>query len=207
MTRVSSPGSAFVVPLGVDGLASMLAAKTGARRRTRTPFDDALKDFWSSCEAQLRSSTIANYRHGIGQFERWAKKAGVHLTEDLSPPRLRAFREHLIGGGKRKVLKGGKRGARLDTDARRHPVTINTYLTSTKVLLNHWRALGLTPELSKDAISDALKRLPVPREEAAFLRPAEFSPLLRAALRHDRIVYAETREEHAGLRVKGTTSR
>ena len=86
---------------------------TGAPKRTRTPFEDALKDFWTSCRAQLRASTIANYRHGISQFERWAKKTGVQLTEDLSSPRLRAFREHLITGGKRKVVKGGSRGARL----------------------------------------------------------------------------------------------
>jgi integrase len=76
-----------------------------------------------------------------------------------------------------------------------------------KVLLNHWRALGLTPELSKDTISDALKRLPVPREEAAFLRPRDISLLLKAALLHDRVVYAETREEHSGMRPKGTTPR
>jgi integrase len=181
--------------------------KTGARRRTRTPFDDALKDFWTSCRAQLRASTIATYGHGIRLFERWAKKTGVQLTEDLTPPRLRAFREHLIAGSKRKVVKGDKRGARVDSDGRRNPVTINTYMTNTKVLLNHWRALGLTPELSKDTISDALKRLPVPREEAEFLRPGDIALLLRAALRHDRVVYVETRDEHAGLRQKGTTPR
>jgi hypothetical protein len=103
--------------------------KTGARRRTRTPFDDALKDFWTSCRAQLRASTIATYGHGIRLFEQWAKKTGVQLTEDLTPPRLRAFREHLIAGGRRKVVKGGKRGARVDSDGRRNPVTINTYMT------------------------------------------------------------------------------
>jgi integrase len=180
---------------------------TGARLRTRTAFDDALKSFWASCRAQLRASTIATYRHGIGLFERWVKKSGVQITEDLTPARLRAFREHLIAGGKRKVVKGGRRGARVDSDGRRHPVTINTYMTNVKVVLNHWRALGLTPELSKDTISDALKRLPVPREEAEFLRPRDITLLLRAALRHDRVAYAETRREHAGLRPKGTTPR
>jgi len=180
---------------------------TGAPLRTRTPFDHALTAFWTSCKAQLRATTIATYRHGIVHFERWAKKTGVHLTEDLTSHRLRAFREHLIAGGKRKVLKGSKRGARVDTETLRNPVTINSYMKNTKALLNHWRALGLTPAVSKDAITDALKSLPVPREEADFLRPDSITALLRASLRHDRVVFAETRAEHAGLRPKGTTPR
>lgn len=180
---------------------------SGAPQRTRTPLAGALKDFWRSCEARLRKSTIGTYRHGVNQFETWAESAGVTLTEQLTPPRLRTFREHLIAGGKREVVKGDRRGRRQDSSTRRHPITVNTYLTSTKILLNHWRGLGLTPDLTKDAISDALKRLPVPKEEPEFLRPNQIKKVLDAAQRHDRAVYAETRDEHAGKREKGTTPR
>ena len=75
------------------------------------------------------------------------------------------------------------------------------------MLLNHWRSLGLTPELTKDAIGDALKRLPVPREDPEFLRPTQIKRLLEAAARHDSAAFAETREEHAGQRPRGTTPR
>ncbi|MDD9943172.1 MAG: hypothetical protein OXU20_19175 [Myxococcales bacterium] len=180
---------------------------SGAPRRGRTPIDHAIKDFWTSCEARLRASTVATYRHGINHFESWTVTTGINLSEDLTPPQLRAFREHLITCSKRKSVKGGRRGLQAASSSRRHPVTINTYLTSTKVLLNHWRALGLTPDLTKDAISDALKRLPVPREDPEFLRPTQIARLLDAALRHDTAVYAETREEHAGQRPRGTTPR
>ena len=75
-----------------------------------------------------------------------------------------------------------------------------------KTLLNTWRQAGLV-QLSRDDIADALKALPVPREQPAYLHAAQIKRLLEAAARHDAAVYAATRSEHAGLRPLGTTRR
>jgi integrase len=74
-------------------------------------------------------------------------------------------------------------------------------------MLNAWRVAGLVPTLTRDAITDAMKALPVPREQAEYLTPAQLQRLLEAAERHDATVFEETREEHAGLRLRGTTRR
>jgi integrase len=49
--------------------------------------------------------------------------------------------------------------------------------------------------------------LPLPREQPEYLPPAKLDKLLGAALRHDAAVFAATRQEHAGLRAKGSTRR
>jgi integrase len=74
-------------------------------------------------------------------------------------------------------------------------------------MLNAWRMAGLVPALTRDAITDAMKALPVPREQAEYLAPAQLQRLLEAAERHDAAMFYETREEHAGLRLRGTTRR
>ncbi len=76
-----------------------------------------------------------------------------------------------------------------------------------KTLLNRWRALGHETEAHarcRDAIGDTLKALPVPREQADFLTPAQLAGRLKAAADHDAQTLAETRLEHAGLRPVGS---
>ena len=45
--------------------------------------------------------------------------------------------------------------------------------------------------LSKDAIADALKPLPLPHEQAAYLTASQLLKLLEAAQRHDAAVFAK----------------
>lgn len=66
--------------------------KTGARRRTRTPFDDALKDFWTSCRAQLRASTIATYGHGIRHSALIRVSEPLPRGHELAVPHAAALR-------------------------------------------------------------------------------------------------------------------
>lgn len=179
----------------------------GAPKRSETPFGDAVAAFYESCGHRLRQSTVTNYRHGIDRFRGWAVRQGIAHTEELTPARLAAFREALIAEGRCVVVRGARRGARERSAFRRSPVTVNTYLAGTKVLLNYWRALGLAPSLTRDAITDSLKRLAEPRVQPEYLSPTQLRGLLEAALRHDADVFTETREEHAGMRARGATPR
>jgi integrase len=61
--------------------------------------------------------------------------------------------------------------------------------------------------LTRDDIADALKALPVLREQPVYLHPMQIKSLLEAATRHDTAVFSATRAEHAGLRTLGTTRR
>jgi integrase len=181
--------------------------KEGGRLKTETPLGDAIDDFYKGAERRLRASTLATYRHGIRRFKEWADGAGIRRSEELDGPRLAAYRTALIAGDRNAAKRGGKRGERKPVSAMRAAITTNTYLTSSKILLNHLRAMGIAPALSRDIIADTLKALPLPREQPAFLSPSKLQKLLEAAQRHDADVFKATRLEHAGHRDKGTTHR
>lgn len=97
-------------------------------------------------------------------------------------------------------------GAPAGGNRRRGPVTVNRELRSLKTLFHSWRQAGLT-RLTSDDITDTMKALPTPREQPEYLTPAQLQKLLEAAMRHDEAVFDETREEHRGLRPRGTTRR
>jgi len=67
-------------------------------------------------------------------------------------------------------------------------------------------ARGL-PHIDTDDLKDGLERLAVSHERGHFLKPHELQKLLGAALRHDAATFTATREEHAGEREPGTTTR
>lgn len=182
-------------------------AASGAPRMNAMPLAEALKAFRESAELRLRKKTIVTYELAVARLLSWAERAGVASTADLTPVRLAEFRAYLIAAPRKTAKQGGKRGARKETQRKRSPVSINVELRSSKTLLNAWRVAGLLPHLDRDAIGDTLKLLPVPREQPEFLPPAKLQKLLRAALRHDAAVFAETRAEHAGLRAVGSTTR
>lgn len=179
----------------------------GAPTKTHTTFDDALSAYREGAEKLLRASTLGTYEQAFAWLRRWASERGLAHVEALTPALLADLKDALVAGDKRVVKKGARRGTRTSSTAKRSPVTINTYLKNIKLVLNHLRARGLTPGLSKDAIGDALKPLSVPREQAEYLTATKIANLLDAAMRHDADTYVETREEHAGLRKRGTTPR
>lgn len=183
------------------------ALASGAPLRTETPLDGAVDGFYEACRNRIADSTIQTYRRGIELLRHWAHRLGIVNTEDLTPPRLRAFRETVIAAHKCVVNPGSKRGARRMSAAKRSPATTNTELKAVAILMNHWRRLGLVPQLHSDTISDALEPLRVSFEQPNFMAPAALQGLLEAALRHDADTFLETREEHAGERTAGTTRR
>jgi integrase len=180
---------------------------SGAPRSNAKPLADALNAFRESAALRLRRKTIVTYELAIARLLTWAERSGIESTADLTRVRLAHFRAYLVAAPCKTAKRGGTRGARKETARKRSPVSINVELRSSKTLLNAWRVAGLLPHLDRDAIGDALKLLPVPREQPEFLAPAKLQKLLRAALRHDTAVFAETRQEHAGLKPLGTTVR
>jgi integrase len=179
----------------------------GDAKRTASGLQKATDAFFEACGARLSARTLERYGFGIKRFTEWAGRNGVRNTEDLTPARLMAFHGVLVSGGRYSVVKGGKRGARTASAARRKPVTINTDLVSTKIMLNHWRSLGIVPQLSRDSIADSLKNLPVARDQPDYMAPAALRKLLEATLAYDAETYIETRDEHRGKGSPGETPR
>jgi integrase len=180
----------------------------GAPVKSETPLSGAIDTYVDDAKHRLRASTLRTYRHqGIDQFRRWAASRNLVHVEALTQPLLAELRATLVASGKDVVQKGARRGTRESSSSKRAAVTTNTYFKNIKTVLNHMRERGLLPALSKDAIADALRPLPVPRELAEYLAPAQLQKLLEAAQRHDAAVFAETREEHCGLLPRGSTRR
>lgn len=174
---------------------------------TSSPLEAAIKTYLDDASARLRPKTIETHELALSQLRAWAKANRVQSTADLTRPRLAMLREYLVRLPKRTAAKGAGRGASRSTSKRRSPMSVNRELSSIKAVLNTWRTRELIPNLHKDDITDALAALPTAYEEPPFLRPAEIKALLAAAMRHDAATFAETREEHAGKREKGTTLR
>jgi integrase len=181
--------------------------KAGDHKGDPKPLAEALEAYRASAQLRLRPKTIVTYELAVARMLRWAERAGVQSTGELTRARLVDFRAFLMAAPRKTAKRGGKRGARRETARKRSPVSINVELRSAKALLNAWRVAGLLPALDKDAIGDALKALPVPREQPAYLAPAQLQKLLQAALRHDADTFTETRAEHAGQLPKGSTRR
>lgn len=181
--------------------------EAGATPNENRPITDAVASYVRASAPRLRKATQVTYGVAIATFETWCHRNGAETTGDISRAKLAAFRDSLISQGKLSAAKGGKRGAvAAAADKRRSPVSVNRELRTIKTLLNAWRQAGLV-RLTSDDITDALKALPVPREQPEFLNPTQLQKLLEAAQRHDAAVFDETREEHRGLRPRGSTRR
>lgn len=178
----------------------------GAALTTSRQLDQALTSYFESAAHRLRGKTLVTYRLAINPFRSWCGAHGVATTGDITRAKLAVFRDTLIAKGKGKAVKGAKRGRFAPSEQKRSPVSVNRELRSLKTLLNSWRHAGLL-RLTSDDIADALKALPTALEQPEFLTPAQLKKLLESAARHDEDVFDETREEHRGLRPKGTTRR
>jgi integrase len=178
----------------------------GAHRNTGTALDTALDRFFED-HPGLRPATVEVYAAAAGKLKAWAKRTGVRGADDLSGPRLVAFRAELVKERRQVRAKGGKRGALKPTSEPRSPHTVNRELRSVRTVLGYVRKLGLLPRIGTDDLRDALERLSTGSDRIDYRKPAELQKLLDAALAHDAAVYAATREEHAGRRPAGSTQR
>lgn len=171
------------------------------------PIETAIAEYEATARHRLRKNTLSSYALAFGFLRAWSTEAKIETLAQLTPAALGSLRDYLIRLPKRSSAKGAGRGGKKAIEALRSPVSTNQAFRSLKALFNDWRTRGLLPALHRDDISDALKALPINRDDPPFLRPAQLRALLAAALRHDAATYAETRDEHAGKRARGSTKR
>lgn len=184
-----------------------LELEGGAVRKTGMALTDAVERYFNA-HTGLRPRTLEIYRmKGTDKLLAWADREGLDLADDLTKPKLLAFRESIIAEPKHAVARGSKRGQRRATDEPRSAYTINQELRSVRTVLGYLCELELLPRLNEVQLGKALKCLKATVEHVEYLKPAECRVLLEAALRHDAETFDETREEHAGGRLRGTTPR
>ena len=186
--------------------AQRAAIAAGGRLIQRVPVGQAVDDYFAAHGGRLRFHTVRTYRLATARFTDWCQREGIKTTDELTGPRLVAFRDALASRPRLASLRKGRRGAQRPTAALRAPGSVNRDLTSLGAMFNAWRRQGLL-RLSRDDISDALRPLPTSRLRPQPLKPAEIQALLEAALRHDADTFRITRAEKAGEAELGSTPR
>jgi integrase len=159
--------------------------QAGAPAMVGKPIADALKQYFKEAK-HLRARTELVYKEGTREFEAWATRQGIKGTEELTPERLWAFRQWVVGGQKYRTKEGGRRGETEPSGEKRSPGTSNRYLRTMSTVLNVWRRGGLVPQLHSDDIRDRLGRLTADRNDVEFLSAVQCKQLLIAALDHDK---------------------
>ena len=89
----------------------------------------------------MRERTVEVYRTATNKLAAWAPKAGVKSADDLTGPKLVAFRASLVKEPLRARVKG-KRGATGETERPRSPNSINKELRSARTVLGYLRRLS-----------------------------------------------------------------
>lgn len=178
----------------------------GAPPTTGTALDAAIDRYFED-HTRLSAGTITTYRDATNKLKAWAARSGLKSADDLTGPRLVAFRATLVKQPKHRAANGGKRGQYRPGGEPRSPYSVNRELRSVGVVLGYLRRLGLLPRLTSDDLRDGLQKLKAPPKRIDYRKPHELQRLLDAALRHDADTYAETRAEHAGERPRGSTAR
>lgn len=177
---------------------------SGAPRFTGTGFGEAVEKYFKA-PGDLRERTLAGYRQVGDKLKEWASKNGVKTSDDLTLPRLNAFRKALIAERRRVPVKDGERGEWKPGSEKRSPHTINRELRAARTILGDLRSIGQLPLISGDDLRAGLKRVDAPLDVVDFLSAADIRRLLEAAIRHDADCHEVTRNENAGRRPKGST--
>jgi integrase len=179
--------------------------RKGGPRALPTPLATAVDEYLASCADRLRPTTLEIYRRAGAAFVAWAGGAGVRTTGELTGASLAGFRESIIRTKRKNAVQNGRRGERATSATKLAPNSVNMTLRAAKTMLDYFRVHGLAGRLTSDAISDALKALPVLHEQADYLAPSQISKLLQAAQRHDADTHKITRLEHMGVGTPGST--
>jgi integrase len=185
-----------------------LELEGGAVRATGTALSAAVDRYFKD-HPQLRAKTLEAYKAAGLKLTTWAAWHGIRSGDDLTGPRLVAFRAEIVKEPLRAHVKGKgtKRTPRPATDKPRSPHTVNRELRSVSTILNYCRKLGLLPRVSSDDLKDGLEKLAAGSERIDYRKPHELQTLIEAALRHDADTFAATREEHSGKGEPGSTLR
>lgn len=182
-------------------VAQRAALASGSAIVTRTPVTKAVKLMVRAREQELKPSTLRVYEEATRPFGQWAKRAGLDYIEDLTPPKLTAFRDWFLPRKKRVNASGEGVGRkkRVLGEGKRSPAQVNKIIRTLRTILSFWRKRGLTPNLTSDTIRDALEFVKAPRPLPQFLRSAAIVQLLEAAQRHDMATFSFVRRGEARL--------
>jgi len=173
-----------------------LELEGGAPRATGTALPHALDQYFKD-HPQLRPRTRQIYKRVADSLVAWSANVGVRSADELTGPRLVAFRAEVVKETRRVHVEGGRRGERKPSSAQRSPNTVNSELRAIGTVLTYVRRLGLLPRLTADDLRDGLKKLKAPPKRIDYRKPPELRALLEAALRHDADTFDATRADHA----------
>jgi integrase len=173
------------------------AIAAGTAIVTRTPIKEAMKGYFEGAAGEgLKDSTLKTYHEGADPFAEWCGKHGVAITEDLTGPKLEAYRKWFVA---RKAFvpdtrENAGQGAKVLGERRRSPSQINKCLRALRTILNQWRREGRLPNLDSDAIKDNLRFVKTTHDAPVFLRAPQIKSLLEAAKRHDKATFSYVRK-------------
>lgn len=183
--------------------------ESGLPVRGNTPIDTAITNYFNERAGELAASTLAVYRQATAPFSEWARTGGLRFTDDVNPAKLMQFRV-AFGAKVAKAVatgRGAGRGKRVEGRKGRSAAQVNKCLRALRTVLNHWRRLGLTPQLDSDSIADSMPYLRAPRPMGRILNVTGVRDLLRAAREHDSEVFDLTRQEKHMRLSGGATAR
>jgi integrase len=183
-----------------------LELEAGAVRKSGANLTLAVDDYFTA-HPHLGKRTVAMYRLASNRLLRWCDAAGIKSADDLGRAQLARFRDDLVAGPKMKPAKNGKRGEHEPSEKHRGPAAINGCLRAIGTVLRFLIDRDVFARLSVDDCRRALKKLDEHLEQPEFLKPVEIRQLLDAVAKYDATCFALTRDEHAGLRERGTTPR
>lgn len=180
----------------------------GAARMEGRSLEDVIERYFDD-HRQLRERTLADYRDAADKLIAWCRARGILSIDQLDRAALLSYRAHSVNAPRMTPAKGGKRGERVTTKERRSPRTANREIRAVRTILGYLRLAGLTPRLTGDDLSDALKQVRVSRDTVDFLKSSEIAQALEAALEHDALKFEATRRElsSSGLYRRGSTPR
>ena len=184
------------------------AAERAAKREPGATLASVVESYIDEHAPGWRPKTADAYIRALRVFTRWADGARIRQASQLTPGSLAKLRGHLISLPRRAPASGGPRGEQVTQDEKRSPATVNRELRAIKTFLQASRRARRLPGIvSSDEISDALALVRADMDRPRPMKPAKLRKLLAACLEHDSTTWMETRSEHRGVTVPGSTRR
>jgi len=182
----------------------LTADQAKAAEPAKLTISQGVELFFGGCSLSPRA--VSTYRATAKLFEAWCSANKIATLDQLNRQVLRSFKDHLKKLPKRQSRKGGKRGE-LVAVGKRSGQTINKELAHTRAILSDLENRELLASVTQTDLRKSLKKDKTARKEITFFRTPQIRQALTVALAHDALCFAETRAEHRGRGVVGTTTR
>jgi integrase len=157
------------------------------------PVADAFDRYFKAPGKTKGESTLQGYRAVADMFLEWAARKRVSVVRDVTKGRLREFSDERRAVERMSVARGGVRGQRVESAAKRSVHTVNRELRALSSILNELREKEVV-RLSRDDIASGLKRESKKHKRKDFLTPVQIAELLTACAEHDAATFELTRD-------------